>query len=75
MWKQTTCPPTDEQIHKINNQPLKKKRTRTCIGNLQKKKYNDQLIKRFYFTHLFMRNTQREAETQAEGEVGSLRAA
>ena len=25
-----------------------------------------------YFMYLFMRNTKREAETQAEGEVGSL---
>ena len=28
-----------------------------------------------YFIYLFMRDTQREAETQAEGEVGSMQGA
>ena len=64
--KQAPCgDPTRDSIPGLQDQALGQRQALTCCttqGSLE-------------FIYLFMRDTQREAETQAEGEAGSMKGA
>ena len=47
----------------------------SCCGRCRKYRVNVSFLFFKYFIHLSMTDTHREAETQAEGEAGSLREA